>query len=101
MILLDTHVILWLVLAPERMSRPAAAAIRRARVSEGIAIADISLLELATLFPVGVFAIPVPWKVQSEPSWNPRERTCARSLRKLLPLRRSSRRITRVIHPIG
>lgn len=53
MILLDTHVILWLVLAPERMSRPAASAIRRARVSEGIAIADISLLELATLFSRG------------------------------------------------
>ena len=50
MILLDTHVILWLVLAPERISRLAASAIRRARVSEGIAIADISLLELATLF---------------------------------------------------
>jgi PIN domain nuclease of toxin-antitoxin system len=53
MILLDTHAILWLVLAPERMSRPAASAIRRARVSEGIAIADISLLELATLFSRG------------------------------------------------
>ncbi len=51
MILLDTHVILWLVLAPERMSRPAASAIRRARVSEGIA--DISLLALATLFSRG------------------------------------------------
>ena len=53
MILLDTHVILWLVLAPERISRLAASAIRRARVSEGIAIADISLLELATLFSRG------------------------------------------------
>ena len=53
MILLDTHVILWLVLAPERMSRPAASAIRRARVSEGIAIAAVSLLELATLLSRG------------------------------------------------
>lgn len=53
MILLDTNVILWLVLAPERISRLAASAIRRARVSEGIAIADISLLELATLFSRG------------------------------------------------
>jgi PIN domain nuclease of toxin-antitoxin system len=53
MILLDTHAILWLVLAPERISRPAASAIRRARVSEGIAIADISLLEIATLFSRG------------------------------------------------
>lgn len=53
MILLDTHVVLWLVIAPEKLSRTAASAIRRARVSDGIAVADITLLELATLFARG------------------------------------------------
>lgn len=53
MILLDTHVVLWVVIAPEKLSRVAAAAIKRARVSDGIAVADITLLELATLFARG------------------------------------------------
>jgi len=53
LILLDTHVLVWLVLSPERLSRSAASAIRRARNSDGIAIADISLLELAMLFARG------------------------------------------------
>lgn len=53
MILLDTHVLLWLVIDSERLSRPAASAIRRARRSDGLAIADITLLELAMLFARG------------------------------------------------
>ena len=53
MILLDTHVVLWLVISPERLSRAAASAIRRARVSDGVAVANITLLELATLFARG------------------------------------------------
>ncbi|HYL14761.1 MAG TPA: type II toxin-antitoxin system VapC family toxin [Terriglobales bacterium] len=53
MILLDTHAVLWLVIVPERLSRAAASAIRRARASDGIAIADITLLELAILFSRG------------------------------------------------
>ena len=53
MILLDTHAVLWLVIEPERLSRPAASAIRRARTGSGIAIADITLLELAFLFARG------------------------------------------------
>lgn len=50
MILLDTHVLVWLVAEPERLSRRAASAIRRARTGDGLAIADITLWELAFLF---------------------------------------------------
>lgn len=53
MILLDTHVLAWLVAEPERLSRRAAAAIRRARASDGLAIADIAIWELALLFSRG------------------------------------------------
>ena len=50
MILLDTHVLVWQVVEPERLSRPAASAIRRARRNQGISVAAISLWELARLF---------------------------------------------------
>lgn len=50
MILLDTHVLVWLVAEPERLSHRAASAIRRARTGDGLAIADITLWELAFLF---------------------------------------------------
>ena len=53
MILLDTHVLAWLVADPARLSRPAASAIRRARANQGIGIAAISLWELAMLFARG------------------------------------------------
>jgi PIN domain nuclease of toxin-antitoxin system len=53
-ILLDTHVLVWLVTDEERLSRPAASAIRRARAADGLAIADITIWELATLFARGV-----------------------------------------------
>jgi PIN domain nuclease of toxin-antitoxin system len=53
LILLDTHVLAWLVAEPERLSRRAAAAIRRARASDGLAIADIAIWELALLFSRG------------------------------------------------
>ncbi|MGH9739872.1 MAG: type II toxin-antitoxin system VapC family toxin [Candidatus Acidiferrales bacterium] len=50
MILLDTHVVLWLAFAQEKLSKPAKAAIDAARRSaEGLAVSGISLLELATL----------------------------------------------------
>jgi PIN domain nuclease of toxin-antitoxin system len=52
-ILLDTHVLVWLVADPARLSRGAASAIRRARTNQGIAIAAISLWELAVLFARG------------------------------------------------
>ena len=53
MILLDTHVLAWLVAQPEKLSRTAASAIRRARASDGLALSDISLWELAFLFSRG------------------------------------------------
>ena len=50
MILLDTHVVVWVAFDPEKLSRRARAAIDRSRSrGEGVAIADISLLELAAL----------------------------------------------------
>ena len=54
MIFLDTHVLVWLVADEEQLSRPAASAIRRARVSDGIAIADVVIWELAFLLARGV-----------------------------------------------
>jgi PIN domain nuclease of toxin-antitoxin system len=54
MVLLDTHVLAWLVAEPERLSRPAASAIRRARASDGLAIADITVWELGFLFARGI-----------------------------------------------
>jgi len=53
LILLDTHALAWLVAEPERLSRQAASAIRRARASDGLAISSISIWELALLFARG------------------------------------------------
>lgn len=53
MILLDTHVLVWLVADPSRLSRGAASAIRRARANQGIGVAAISLWELVLLFARG------------------------------------------------
>ena len=51
MILLDTHVVLWLALEPERISKNASAAIDDARQNgEGLAVCGITLLEIATAF---------------------------------------------------
>jgi PIN domain nuclease of toxin-antitoxin system len=52
-ILLDTHILLWLCLQPTRLSRRAAAAIRNAVSSGGLAIASISLWEIAMLIALG------------------------------------------------
>ena len=51
MILLDTHVVVWLAFDEARISKPAATAILKARGNgEGLAVSDISLLELARVF---------------------------------------------------
>ncbi len=48
MILIDTHVVVWLALEPAKISKKAKAAIEEARHSgEGVAISDITLLEIA------------------------------------------------------
>lgn len=50
MILVDTHVVLWLAFDPAQLSKNAKAAIDNARQhGDGLAISDITLLELATL----------------------------------------------------
>jgi PIN domain nuclease of toxin-antitoxin system len=53
-ILLDTHVLVWLVGQPEKLSKAAASAIRRARSSDGLSIADVTIWELALLLSRGV-----------------------------------------------
>jgi PIN domain nuclease of toxin-antitoxin system len=53
MILLDTHVLLMLALDPERLSRSASRAIGKAQAKGGVAIASISLWEVAMLVDRG------------------------------------------------
>jgi PIN domain nuclease of toxin-antitoxin system len=52
-ILLDTHVLAWLVADPDILSRSAASAIRRARANQGIGISAMTLWELALMFSRG------------------------------------------------
>jgi PIN domain nuclease of toxin-antitoxin system len=53
-ILLDTHVVVWLAFDQHRISKRARTAIDQTRKStEGLAIADITLFELATLTSKG------------------------------------------------
>ena len=49
MILLDTHVVVWMNGASRKLSRAAVAAIRRSRRGGSLAISAISLVELARL----------------------------------------------------
>lgn len=58
MILLDTHVLVMLALKPERLSKPAARAIAKAETRDGVAIASITLWELALLIDDGRVAVP-------------------------------------------
>ncbi|MGA8618825.1 MAG: type II toxin-antitoxin system VapC family toxin [Candidatus Sulfotelmatobacter sp.] len=51
MILVDTHVVVWLAFDEARISKQARSAIEKARQNgEGLAISDISLFELARIF---------------------------------------------------
>src|SRR5271166_3951387 len=53
-ILVDTHVVVWLAFAQDQLSQKARVAIDDARKSAGgLAISDITLLELATLVGKG------------------------------------------------
>jgi len=52
-ILLDTHVLVWMVADEDRLSRRAKSAIQRARVSDGLSIADVTIWELAFLIARG------------------------------------------------
>ncbi len=53
MILLDTHVLVWLQQEPRKLSRTAESAIRRARRSSSLAISVITLVELTSLLNRG------------------------------------------------
>ena len=49
MILVDTHVVLWLALEPDKISKKAKTAIEHTRQrGHGLAISDITLLEIST-----------------------------------------------------
>jgi PIN domain nuclease of toxin-antitoxin system len=52
-ILLDTHVLVWMVSNPAKLSRVATREIRKAQREGGCAIASFSLWELALLFAKG------------------------------------------------
>ena len=58
MILLDTHVAVWLVLDSKRLSGPAASAIRGSRLNGALALSSISLWEMALLFQSGRVRAP-------------------------------------------
>jgi len=53
MILLDTHVVVWLVGRPGRLSRAARRAIEKEAPRSGLAMASVSLMELAELAASG------------------------------------------------
>ena len=54
MILVDTHVVVWLAFDQDQISRKARIAIDEARKNaDGLAVCDITLLELATLATLG------------------------------------------------
>lgn len=53
MIVLDTHVLIWDALAPERLSEPARTAIAQANQSDGLIVCDISVWEIAMLLQKG------------------------------------------------
>jgi PIN domain nuclease of toxin-antitoxin system len=53
MILLDTHALVWAVNDSKELSRPAASAIRRARLQSGLAVSAITVWELAVLLAKG------------------------------------------------
>jgi len=52
-ILLDTHALVWAVAESRQLSRPALAAVRKARKDGGLAIAAVTLWELAMLLARG------------------------------------------------
>ena len=63
MILLDTHILLWLALDQDQLSKNARTAIREARQQgEGIAVSDITLLELTTLWRKGRFRLSISFE---------------------------------------
>ena len=89
MILLDTHVLVWLETEERKLSRAASSAIRRARASGGLFISAISLVELASLmsrgkleiqstvqntiqrFAAGVIVLPITYEIAALTTYFP------------------------------
>ncbi len=87
MILLDTHVVLWLTSDPDKLSSKARAAIEVSRKNaDGMAVCDITLLELTTLaskgrIQVGLSLESVLQEIESRFVVLPiTSRTCARAM---------------------
>jgi PIN domain nuclease of toxin-antitoxin system len=60
LILVDTHVVVWLALDPKRISKNARLAIDEARQKgEGLAISAITLLEVTNLYSQGRLALAI------------------------------------------
>jgi PIN domain nuclease of toxin-antitoxin system len=85
-ILMDTHIVLWLAFSSEKISRRALNAIEESRrKAEGLAISNITLLELATLAHKGRIHLEISLEsflteVESRFSVLPMDgRICARS----------------------
>lgn len=58
LILIDTHVVVWLASDEQRLSHPARAAIGEARrTAMGLAISDFTLFELSSLFRTKQFSL--------------------------------------------
>lgn len=62
MIVLDTHVIIWDALQPERLSNLAQQAIAQANRTNGILICNISLWEIAMLMHKGRLKVDVDYR---------------------------------------
>jgi PIN domain nuclease of toxin-antitoxin system len=63
-ILLDTHAVVWVVTRPERLSRPARRLIAKESARNGLAVASVTLMELAMLMARGDFRssrTPTAW----------------------------------------
>lgn len=50
MILIDTHILVWASMHPDRLSRAAKLAMEKARQDDGLGIASITMWELARIF---------------------------------------------------
>jgi PIN domain nuclease of toxin-antitoxin system len=53
LILVDTHVVMWLAFEETRISKRAASAIAEARRDDGLAISGVTLIEVAMLYKKG------------------------------------------------
>lgn len=63
MILVDTHIVLWLTQAQDQLSAAAVSALTDARKQDGLAICDVSLWEIAQLVSRGRVVLHDPLTV--------------------------------------